>query len=200
MEENRPCIGSCVDCGVQACYHGGRYPDFCPTLDVTEEDRTRLYAQYEEEDNRLLANAANSAKAKYGKDTRVENILEFARQIHAQKIGVATCVSTLDEARVMAQILRRHGFTVYSCMCKIGSMEREQDIQRGVKMCNPILQAEYLNKMGTQLNIEIGLCVGHDSLFYRYSHAPVTTLVAKDHALKHNPILSLRDSAIYESL
>ena len=67
-------------------------------------------------------------------------------------------------------------------------------------MCNPIQQARYLNEMGTELNIVIGLCIGHDSLFYRYSQAPVTTLVAKDWALAHNPIVALRDEKIYRTL
>ena len=35
----------------------------------------------------------------------------------------------------------------------------------GVHMCNPILQAEKLNEQQTDVNIVMGLCVGHDSLF-----------------------------------
>ena len=35
----------------------------------------------------------------------------------------------------------------------------------GVNMCNPILQAKLLNKAKTDLNVVVGLCVGHDSLF-----------------------------------
>ncbi|MBR3053995.1 MAG: DUF1847 domain-containing protein, partial [Firmicutes bacterium] len=35
------------------------------------------------------------------------------------------------------------------------------------------------------------LCVGHDSLFYKYSEALVTTLVAKDRVLAHNPCAAL---------
>ena len=34
----------------------------------------------------------------------------------------------------------------------------------------------------------LGLCVGHDSLFYQYSEARVTTLVVKDRVLAHNPV------------
>ncbi len=54
-------------------------------------------------------------------------------------------------------------------------------------MCNPIAQAALLNEQQTEFNIAIGLCVGHDSLFYQYSKAPVTTLIAKDRVLAHNP-------------
>ena len=43
----------------------------------------------------------------------------------------------------------------------------------------------------TQLNIVFGLCVGHDSLFYKYSDAICTTLVAKDRVTGHNPVVPL---------
>ena len=37
-------------------------------------------------------------------------------------------------------------------------------------MCNPIMQAKLLEKAGTDYNVVVGLCVGHDSLFYKYTH------------------------------
>ena len=58
-------------------------------------------------------------------------------------------------------------------------------------LCNPIGQAELLNRAGTELNVAVGLCVGHDSLFFRHSEAPVTVLVAKDRVTGHNPIAAL---------
>ncbi len=69
----------------------------------------------------------------------------------------------------------------------------------GVNMCNPILQAQLLNKEKTDLNILIGLCVGHDSLFIKYSEAIVTTLIAKDRVLGHNPAAALYLSDTYYS-
>ena len=38
------------------------------------------------------------------------------------------------------------------------------------------------------MNFLVGLCVGHDSLFIKYSEAPRTTLVTKDRVLAHNPV------------
>ena len=55
-------------------------------------------------------------------------------------------------------------------------------------MCNPAGQAELLNEAETDLNILCGLCVGHDAIFSMISTAPVTTLVAKDRLLAHNPL------------
>ena len=64
-------------------------------------------------------------------------------------------------------------------------------------MCNPILQAKLLNKAGTELNVVIGLCVGHDSLFYKCSEALSTTLVTKDRVLAHNPVGALYQVKAY---
>ena len=64
-------------------------------------------------------------------------------------------------------------------------------------MCNPILQAKLLNEAGTDLNVVMGLCVGHDSLFYKYSDALVTTLVTKDRVLGHNPVAALYQANAY---
>lgn len=66
-------------------------------------------------------------------------------------------------------------------------------------MCNPIHQALRLNAENTEFNIVMGLCVGHDSLFYKYSEALVTTLVAKDRVLAHNPVAALYTSNSYYS-
>ena len=44
---------------------------------------------------------------------------------------------------------------------------------------------------GTDFNIVIGLCVGHDTLFLRHSAAPTTVMVVKDRVLGHNPAAAL---------
>lgn len=58
-------------------------------------------------------------------------------------------------------------------------------------MCNPILQAKQLNAGKTDLNVVIGLCVGHDSLFNKYSDALVTTLLTKDRVPGHSAAAAL---------
>ena len=137
--------------------------------------------------------------------TRVEEICEFADKIGAKKLGVATCVGLLQEARTAARIFRHHGFEVYGAACKVGAV-RKSDIgidpaqeSLGPHICNPILQAKLLNEQKTDLNIVIGLCVGHDSLFYKYSDALCTTLVTKDRVLCHNPAAALYQADGYYS-
>ena len=54
-----------------------------------------------------------------------------------------------------------------------------------------------LNEAETDLNVVVGLCVGHDSLFFRHSDALVTVLVAKDRVTGHNPAAVLYTSHSY---
>ncbi len=42
-------------------------------------------------------------------------------------------------------------------------------------------------------------CVGHDSLFYKYSEALTTTAVTKDRVLGHNPVAALYTADSYYS-
>jgi uncharacterized metal-binding protein len=68
-------------------------------------------------------------------------------------------------------------------------------------MCNPIAQAFILNETGSEFNILTGLCVGHDSLMFKYAEAPCTVLAAKDRLLGHNPLAAIYTlDSFYRSL
>ena len=56
--------------------------------------------------------------------------------------------------------------------------------------------AEFARRMGFH-KLGIATCVGHDSLFYRYSEAMVTTLVTKDRVYGHNPVAALYTAGTY---
>jgi uncharacterized metal-binding protein len=81
-------------------------------------------------------------------------------------------------------------FEVFSVDCKCGKIKKGELLGGdGTSiMCNPSGQAEYLKEQKTELNISMGLCVGHDMLFSQKSKVPVTTLVVKDRVNHHNPI------------
>ena len=66
-------------------------------------------------------------------------------------------------------------------------------------MCNPIMQAKLLNEADTDLNIVMGLCVGHDSLFLKYAKAPCVSLVIKDRVLGNNPAAALYTTSSFYS-
>ena len=196
---------SCIDCGVKNCSKMDKtYPDFCLTTHMDPEVLEEAMACYQEEEVRQVTIAAAEVEYEhYCQYTRIEEIMEFARKIGAKKLGIATCVGLLRESHILAEILRRHGFEVYGIACKAGVQKKtsvgipEKCSKIGENMCNPILQAKMLNKEKTDLNIVVGLCVGHDSLFYRYSDALVTTAVTKDRVLGHNPAAALYTADSY---
>ena len=193
---NEPTQLSCVDCAVKACKKGeaDKYPAFCLTKNMDPSLLQEALACYDEPENHnIMVNAANVESEFYGKMTRVQETVEFAKRIGAKKIGIATCMGLLEEAKIFTKILRKNGFEVFGICCKAGAVPKVQigiDAKcenSGKTMCNPILQAKTLNAEHTDLNVASGLCVGHDSLFYKYSDALVTTLVAKDRVTGHNP-------------
>jgi len=194
---------------VRACRDGEgdrRGPGFCPTKiepDVINRAVARL-------DDPFLGRAARESTAVEGEGycqwTRVEEICEFAKRMEFKKIGIASCISFLDVAHTLSGILESHGFEVASVCCKNGGIPKEQigvaddqKIRPGTfePMCNPVAQAEILNHAGTEFNVVLGLCVGHDSLFFKHSDALATTLVAKDRVLAHNPIGALHLAESY---
>ena len=110
------------------------------------------------------------------------------------------------EARALSDILKAQGFEVVSVICKAGCIPKEtiglkedEKVRIGEfeSMCSPITQATLLNEEKTDFNILVGLCVGHDSLFFKYSDAFTTVLIAKDRLLGHNPAAALYTKGSY---
>jgi uncharacterized metal-binding protein len=123
-----------------------------------------------------------------------------------ERLGLAFCIGLAKEAGIVEQILRDRGFGVVSVLCKAGRTPKEMigltdddKIYKGTDeaMCNPIFQAKLLNRSKTELNILLGLCVGHDSLFFRYAEAPTTVLAVKDRVTGHNPLAAIYLSDSY---
>ncbi|GAB4268677.1 MAG: DUF1847 domain-containing protein [Deferrisomatales bacterium] len=138
--------------------------------------------------------------------TRVEDTVAFAKLMGYTKLGIATCIGLLEETDRLAAILRAQGFETHSVCCKTGSIDKlelglgeEDKVRPGTfePACNPVAQARLLNAVGTQLNLIVGLCVGHDILFTKYSEAPVSTLVVKDRVTGHNPAAVLYGQNFY---
>lgn len=138
--------------------------------------------------------------------TRVEDTIAFAKLMGYRKIGMATCIGLLDESERLAAVLTAQGLEPVSVCCKAGSIDKmELGLSESDKVrpgtfepaCNPIAQAEICNRAGTDMNIIVGLCVGHDMLFNKHSKAPVTTLIVKDRVTGHNPVAVLYGQNFY---
>ncbi len=196
---------SCVDCGTRACgtRDEAKYPSFCMTerLDDALVDEVKDLYRNDEETNRISRESALIEGEFYGKMTRVEETLEFIKRMGYKKIGIATCGGLLEESKTFAKILRARGFEVVTACCKIGAIDKsfvgvpdDKKLNGGCgheSMCNPVMQAKVLAENKCDFNVVIGLCVGHDTLFFKYNEIPATVLVAKDRVLLHNPAAAL---------
>jgi len=189
----------CGTCKVHGCLKGdtGKMPGNCPSLDKAGKEIKEMYTG---EDLFLAKQAAKVESEGYCRKTRVEEIMDFARKCGFKKIGVAFCTGLRKEMAVLNKILTVNGFTVSSVICKNCSipkeflgLEEQDKVRPGTfeAMCNPIGQAYFLNKTKTELNLVLGLCVGHDTLFIKHSQAPVTVLAVKDRVLGHNPMAAI---------
>jgi uncharacterized metal-binding protein len=120
---------------------------------------------------------------------RISELVYFALELDYKKIGVAYCIDLSEPAAIFTQVMRRF-FDVFPVCCKIGGLKLADSMEMGYTkiVCNPKGQAEILNKIGVDLNIMIGLCIGADCIFSELSKAPVTTLFVKDKSLANNPI------------
>ena len=132
--------------------------------------------------------------------TRVEELIVFCKMMDFRKIGFAHCIGMIGEAKELSEIFETKGFETYQVCCKVGGIEKSEiGIAEDEKVrmltyesiCNNIGQALILNEVGTDLNVIIGLCVGHDIAFTMHSKAPVTTLIVKDRRTGHAPAVPL---------
>lgn len=207
----------CAKCLARPCREGttriAKLPTFCPITNYKSliEETTKKYLSKDIRD--FYLNAALTEKESYDEKKakeegkivpirpRIREIAEFAKKIGAKTLGLAFCSGLFDEAQRANAILENHGLDIVSVICSCGSIDKNEvgippesrirDQNSYEAACNPLLQADLLNRAKTSFNILVGLCVGHDMLFTSFSKAPVTTLVVKDRLTGHNPVISL---------
>jgi uncharacterized metal-binding protein len=134
---------------------------------------------------------------------RVRELIEYVRILGYKKIGIAACNGLISESKILGKILTNAGFQVTLVNCMAGNATRAKlglQERRGASspfVCNPLFQAEVLNKEKTDLNVMVGLCLGHDVLFIKNSKADVTPLIVKDRLTGHNPVVALYTHKTY---
>jgi len=190
---------------------GGKGPENCPSLlsDLAKEAQTLISVPALLEFSRNCS--IQESKAYGGRElgyehihpikSRIQEIVEFAKRMDYKRLALIFCVGLRREAAIVHEIFEDHGFETVSVVCKVGRMPKsglrlsqEDHVDPGVEvetMCNPVLQALVANHSEAELNVLLGLCVGHDSLFIRHAKAPVTILAVKDRLLGHNPLAAI---------
>jgi uncharacterized metal-binding protein len=202
---------SCASCGRYVCGKSGEQPrleelpENCPVRN--EEWKTAAKAAYDDPENRKIAAAAAATEHDgYCVWPRLQEVAEFCRRAGYKKLGLAFCTGLKREAAIVYRYYQQQGLEVVSAICQCGAISKEEvGIPETAKfnpgqhepMCNPVGQAMIMNQAGTDFNVVLGLCVGHDSLFFKHAEAPCTVLAAKDRVLGHNPLAAVYLSQSY---
>jgi uncharacterized metal-binding protein len=194
----------CSYCKRKKCFFGETtgVPENCPVKirsEILDESRKTL----EKPENSSMARAVAKTWKDYGKLTRVEETVLYAKLRGFKKLGIAFCVGLSEEAEKLTNLFLNEGFEVASICCMCGALSsddvdlpEEDKVVPGNRqpMCNPIGQAAILDNEGCDLHVLLGLCVGDDTLFIKHAKAPVTVLAVKDRVLAHNPLGALYTS------
>jgi uncharacterized metal-binding protein len=188
---------TCI-CREQGCWRGSEeeIPGYCQAnhYDKEIEDTRKAYTSPIVVD--LYKAACKVGAVNDGYRPRIEEALDFAQQMAFTKIGFAACTAFSSELAIITKLFKKAGLEVFAAGCAIGRVSAEA---RGLPElgkylnsgCNPLAQAEILNKAGTELNFILGLCMGHDILFTQHAEAPVSTLIVKDRLMGNNPAAAL---------
>ncbi len=211
---------NCTKCSVQLCQIREKInlPDDCPGLcRECIREGTQLYS--DEDIAGFYADSLKSMGQSFGKMPRIIEAVNFCKIRGFHKIGVAYCSGMFKYGKIVADIFESYGFEVSAYGCKTGGFSANELVseellgdfgkdksgraEAGAKpraICNPIGQALFLNKEKTEFNVIVGLCVGHDSLFNRYSEAMSSTVVLKDRAFTEMCAESAKAAASYGEL
>jgi uncharacterized metal-binding protein len=198
----------CAQCKPKTCNKDDdHYPDWC--LQNKGDWLQNALNKYEKKENiKLYKTAAHVETTGYKKWPRLKEIAEYSIEAGFENIGLAFCIGLAKEAEMAAEYFHKRGLEVNSAVCCCGSINKKDlDIPPEDRFslegfeagCNPIGQAELLAECETEFNVVLGLCVGHDSLFFKHSKAPTTVLAVKDRVLAHNPLGAVYNAESYYS-
>jgi uncharacterized metal-binding protein/predicted Fe-Mo cluster-binding NifX family protein len=153
-----------------------------------------------ESDRRMIDSAMDIVCEEDRTLCRLSELIYFCLEMNYRRVGVAFCIDLLEPTEILVGVLRRF-FEVSPVCCKIGGIRIADPMQQsqmsreefasGPIACNPRGQAAALNRLDTDVNVIVGLCMGVDCMFAGASAAPVTTLFVKDRSLANNPIGAL---------
>jgi uncharacterized metal-binding protein len=173
-------------------------PKTCPTR--THAEVARDAAPYLGPEREAVMRAAD--RTPFDEDgrlrTRVDELVAFARARGLRRVGVAFCVSLIREAQELGHRLEAEGLETVLVCCRVGAIDYSEiglpkaHPEKFAAICNPVAQARLLDAAKVELVAQVGLCIGHDLILQEECKAPVTTLVVKDRALDHHPVLALR--------
>lgn len=128
--------------------------------------------------------------------SRLQEIIEYMRARGYRKIGCAYCYGMEKDAVRLREILVQEGFAPHMVSCTIDQvLEKQLDPgkTKNTVSCNPLGQAQQLNRLNVEFTLLMGLCLGHDILLQKNLAMDFTTFVVKDRVYQHQPLQALND-------
>ena len=161
-------------------------------------DKSEVIHEYQDISTSEIVQAAAELVdfGRAGQLSRLQEIIEFAKLMNYQRLGIAYCYGMEQHAKILETMLTDAGFTVAAVSCSVGGLKQsEVNAESCIHKvsCNPLAQAEQINNEGVDFTITMGLCLGHDIIFQKQIKSHTTTLVVKDRVHNHNPIDALRN-------
>ena len=139
------------------------------------------------------------------RNPRVEETAQFAKKMGYHRLGIAFCAGLRQEAAILDEISGTPGVRSRLRLLPGGrhaqgdhrhraGAEDRRARTNGRPCATPSPRRRCSTRPAPEFNIVVGLCVGHDSLFFKYANAPTTVLIAKDRVFGHNPVAGLYQS------
>jgi uncharacterized metal-binding protein len=160
-------------------------------------NRDSIKNQYQQPSIQATVQAAATLvdNGRGGTLSRMQELVEFIVLQKITKVGLAYCYSMEKEAKLVLDILKHSQIQCQAVCCTTGALAQD-DVNTNSQIhgvsCNPLGQAEQIEKAGSELAILMGLCMGHDILLQQKLTIPVTTLVVKDRTTNHNPLKGIQ--------
>ncbi|MBE0466612.1 MAG: DUF1847 domain-containing protein [Candidatus Desulforudis sp.] len=129
--------------------------------------------------------------------TRLQELIVFGQRAGFKTISLGFCNGVFEEVGVLSQILAQY-FIVYSVCCKTSGIDKKDQNTPYMNpnavfesACNPVGQAKIDNRLGVDLSVQLGICLGHDMAFATHTLPPTVTFAPKDRVLGHNTLAAL---------
>jgi uncharacterized metal-binding protein len=161
-------------------------------------DSNELIMTYHLPDNQKIVQAAALLvdNGRAGTLSRLQEIIEFSKNMNFSRIGLAYCYGMENDAALISQIFRESGFRIFPVSCTTGGF-KQSDVNNSSTnqnvSCNPLAQSEQLNNENVDFTITMGLCLGHDILFQKNIKSYTSTLLVKDRVHNHNPAEAIKN-------
>lgn len=180
----------CTLCKTKKC----RNSESCNAQKFSEDE---VLAEYHKTENQSIVQAASNLvdNGRAGTLSRIQELIEYAKDLSLGKIGIAYCYGMENEANAISDMIKNQDIRVVPVSCTSGGMKQRNINEKSSienVSCNPIAQASQLNSEKVDLTVTIGLCLGHDILFNRHIKGDVTTLVVKDRIYDNNPLKEIK--------